>query len=205
MDDIVAITLFRHGLTEANKRHAYLGWTDSPLCLSETETRLQSHEEYDLVFSSDLGRCLETANILFPSNRAVPIRQLREMNFGQWEGKTFANLKNEAVYQNWLKDPFLVKPPQGESFSEFSKRVNTGWELAITRVLEGGVKKAAIITHGGVIRYLLSQFARYPKEFWEWQVPHHHGYELVWHRESLRRRERCILLQEVPLMAKPNG
>ena len=32
MDDTVAISLFRHGLTEANKRHAYLGWTDSPLC-----------------------------------------------------------------------------------------------------------------------------------------------------------------------------
>ena len=29
MDDAVVVALFRHGLTEENKRHAYIGWTDA--------------------------------------------------------------------------------------------------------------------------------------------------------------------------------
>ena len=32
MDDAVVVALFRHGLTEENKRKAYIGWTDSPIC-----------------------------------------------------------------------------------------------------------------------------------------------------------------------------
>ena len=31
MDDAVVVALFRHGLTEENKRKAYIGWTDSPI------------------------------------------------------------------------------------------------------------------------------------------------------------------------------
>ena len=41
--------------------------------------------------------------------------------------------------------------------------------------------------------------------FWEWHIPHGKGYELIWTRDGLRRGKQCILLQEVPLTASPNG
>lgn len=205
MDDTVAIALFRHGLTEANKRHAYLGWTDSPLCPIEKKKLVCLTEQYELMYSSDLGRCLQTAGILFPTSDPVQLSELREMHFGEWEGKTYADLKGDSFYQKWIDAPFTVKPPKGESFAEFSQRVESGWEKVVERIMEDNIHRAAVVTHGGVIRYLLTKYAPYVKGFWEWNIPHGKRYELIWKRDGLRRGKRCILLQEVPLTASPNG
>ncbi|MDQ7861466.1 phosphoglycerate mutase family protein [Peribacillus frigoritolerans] len=73
MADIVAITLLRHGLTVANERKVYLGWTDSPLSTEGEKEILDlrgSYPQYEKIFSSDLSRCVETARLLFP--HAVP-------------------------------------------------------------------------------------------------------------------------------------
>ncbi len=205
MDDVVAIALFRHGLTEANKRHAYLGWTDSPLCpIAKNEIRSVT-TSYDQVFSSDLGRCLETANLMFPQNNPSIMPELREMNFGDWEGKVYEELKNNEDYQHWLIDPSSIKPPSGETFAEFSIRIMNGWEELTKRIIDLNMKRVAIMTHGGVVRFLLTRFSPEKKSFWEWTTSHGKGYEFIWNREGLRRGERCILLQEVPLMANPNG
>ncbi|MED3552454.1 histidine phosphatase family protein [Cytobacillus praedii] len=205
MDDTVAISLFRHGLTEANKRHAYLGWTDSPLCPIEKAKLVCPSEQYELMFSSDLDRCLKTADILFPTCQPIQLSELREMHFGEWEGKTYADLKGDSFYQKWLDAPFTVKPPKGESFAEFSRRVESGWEKVVERIMEENTHRAAVMTHGGVIRYFLTKHAPYVKDFWEWHIPHGKGYELIWKRDGLRRGKQCILLQEVPLTASPNG
>ncbi|MBU8879907.1 histidine phosphatase family protein [Bacillus sp. FJAT-29790] len=205
MDDTVAIALFRHGLTEDNKRHAYLGWTDSPLCLIEKEKMQANDNEYELFFSSDLNRCLETMEIMFQACNPLILSELRELNFGQWEKKTYGELKHDPEYQKWLGSPFTVKPPEGESFFEFSTRVQAGWEKAIKKIIDSNVRKAAIMTHGGVIRHLLTKYAPEAKDFWEWKIPHGNGYELIWSLEVLREGERCTLLQEVPLTAKLNG
>jgi alpha-ribazole phosphatase len=203
MDDSVVIALFRHGLTEENKRKAYLGWKDSPLCTNSLN--LSTERRYDLYFSSDLPRCVETANILFPINTLKLMPQLREMNFGQWEGKTYEDLKELLLYQRWLSDPLSYRPPEGESFEKFTQRVQNGWEKITVEILSGNIERCAIITHGGVIRYLLSKFAPRKNDFWTWQAPHEQGYELIFEREALRRGERCTLLREVPLTAKMHG
>jgi alpha-ribazole phosphatase len=203
MDDTVVIALFRHGLTEENKRKAYLGWNDSPLCPESTE--LSTSSKYDCYFSSDLSRCISTANILFPNKELKLLSHLREMNFGKWEGKTYEDLKEVPLYQRWLSDPISFSPPGGESFLEFTRRVSIGYEQITKEMLSENIQRCAIITHGGVIRYLLSVFAPQYSDFWAWQVPHHLGYELVFEKEALRRRERCTLLREVPLTAKELG
>ena len=205
MDDTVAISLFRHGVTEANKRRAYLGWTDSPLCSIAKKEISQIPISYDQLFSSDLGRCLETAKIMFPQCKPTLMPELREMNFGQWEGKVFEDLKHDVEYLRWLDEPCSVRPPDGENFDEFSIRVIHGWEMLFKRILDMNVGKAAIMTHGGVIRFLLTRFAPEVKGFWDWSPSHGKGYELIWSRDGLRRGERCILLREVPIMANPNG
>jgi alpha-ribazole phosphatase len=203
MDDRVVIALFRHGLTEANQRMAYLGWSDSPLC-AETQIR-SSTSRYDIYFSSDLGRCVKTANLLFPNENVCLLHHLREMNFGKWEGKTYEELKNEKQYQLWLSDFLHYCPPGGESFQQFINRVQAGWEKIIEAIQTKQLERCAVITHGGVIKYLLSQLAPEQKEFWSWQIPHDYGFELIFDRESLRRSERCTLLQVVPLTEKEHG
>lgn len=203
MDDSVVIALFRHGLTVENKRKAYLGWTDSSLC--PDSPIMSTSNMYDLYFSSDLPRCITTANKLFPNKDLTLLTHLREMNFGKWEGKTYEDLKEVPLYQRWLSDPIVYCPPEGESFVDFIKRLEIGWEKITKKIISQNVRRCAIITHGGVIRYLLSEYAPIKSDFWSWQVLHHQGFELVFEIEALRRRDRCTLLREVPLTAKEHG
>jgi alpha-ribazole phosphatase len=203
MDDRVVIALFRHGITESNKRKAYLGWSDSPLCPESKAIPIS--KSYQRYFCSDLQRCVGTVERLFPTTRPHLLKELREMNFGKWEGKTYDDLKENNLYQQWLTDPYSQCPPDGESLHEFTTRVDSGWEKITDGVLKLNLENCAVVTHGGVIRYLLSRFSPHQKDFWDWQVNHHQGYELIFERESLRRGERCILLLEVPLTANEHG
>ncbi|MDQ0199639.1 histidine phosphatase family protein [Neobacillus ginsengisoli] len=203
MDDRVVIALFRHGLTVENKRKAYLGWNDSPLCPETKDLSISTRYEY--YFSSDLQRCISTVQLLFPNTNPFLIEELREMHFGKWEGKTYDELKADLLYQRWLSDPFHICPPEGESFYRFTKRVQAGWQRIIQEMHSHSIQRCAVMTHGGVIRYLLSELAPEQKDFWSWQTPHDQGLELMFDKDALRRGKRCTLLLEVPLTGKDHG
>ncbi|WLD91665.1 histidine phosphatase family protein [Alkalihalobacillus sp. AL-G] len=205
MDDIVVIALFRHGVTKDNEQKAYCGWTDTPLSQAGRHRIQSMQQNYHLYFSSDLTRCTQTSNLLFPERTPIPLTELREMHFGQWEGKTFSELKNVPAYQDWISNPSGCSPPEGERFDQFTDRLHIGWSKIIGQLLHDQVRCAAVVTHGGVIRYLLSQFAPVQKAFWEWYVPHDKAYEFIFDKDALRRGERCTLLQEVPLTVNVNG
>ncbi|WP_261128903.1 histidine phosphatase family protein [Bacillus sp. Marseille-Q3570] len=205
MDDNLVIALFRHGITEENKRKAYLGWSDSPLSKEESASIRPIKQFYDLHFSSDLARCIHTSRLLFPNKNAICLSEIREMNFGKWEKKTYGQLENRRDYRRWLMDPFSNSPPDGELFSTFQCRVQSGWNKIVNRMFDAGCSRSAVVTHGGVIRLLLSEFAPVQKSFWQWAVPHEIGFELIFEKEALRRGERCILLQEVPITGKVHG
>nr|WP_276536941.1 histidine phosphatase family protein [Oceanobacillus caeni] len=208
MDDVVAITLFRHGLTEENKRQAYVGWTDSVLTeearLALSSIRLQA-KVYDLFISSDLNRCVTTMNLLFPNIKPIKLAELREMNFGIFEGKTYADLKDDMNYQRWINQPFKEVIPGGESFQWFTYRVDKGWNRVVDMIFRNHAKNVFIVTHGGVIRYLLTRYSEEKKEFWDWKIEHGTGYVLKFRKTDLRRGEPCISLQEVPLTGKRLG
>lgn len=209
MDDSVVIALFRHGLTADNEKRAYAGWLDSPLSVNgkkqlyETSGRTPG---YQMLFTSDLTRCVETSKYLFPNGKPLLLPEFRELHFGKWEGKTHANLENDEHYQQWLEHPFTTIPPDGESFSDFTKRVDEGWKKVMEEMSSSIETRVSIVTHGGVIRYLLSRFAPVKKDFWDWEISNGNGYEMVFTNfEALRRGERCTLLQAVPLTENPHG
>lgn len=208
MDDIVVVTLFRHGLTEGNKRRVYMGWNDS-LLSEEGKLQLRSYglkqDDYDSFLSSDIDRCITTMKLLFPDVEPQLLPSLREMNFGVFQGKTYQELKDNVKYQRWLDDFFSFSPPEGESFQQFSERVLSGWEELVETIISNRLHSPFIVTHGGVISYLLSEFAPDQKGFWDWQIAHGSGVELVFDRERLRRKRRCILLREVPLTEREPG
>ena len=72
-----------------------MGWTDAPICeearIDLTNISFDS-SPYEMIVTSDLKRCLQTANLLFPEHEPISMREFREMNFGPWEGKTYAEL-----------------------------------------------------------------------------------------------------------------
>lgn len=205
MDDNLVITLFRHGLTHANECKAYLGWSDSPLSKKGRTQLSPMAADISMIFSSDLKRCTDTAAILFPEKPVIQIKELRELHFGEWEGKTYEDLKEVSDYKKWLGNPFTVIPPNGEGFDRFAVRVKHGWESVKEQMADQGIKRAAIVTHAGVIRYLLMQYAPVKKPFWEWPVSHGNGWELTFRAQDLRRDGRCILLREVLITVNRNG
>lgn len=207
MDDYLVVTLLRHGITDDNERHAYIGWTDSPLNQSGRQSLdmlRKSLTEKDLVFTSDLQRCVKTANYLFQTF-TKKLMEFREINFGDWEGSTFADLQDDPHYQQWLQEPYEVKPPNGEHIYEFIDRVSKGWTKIQRAIIQVNARNVAVVTHGGVIRYLLATYGVPVRGFWEWRVPHGSGYELVWKVAGFKEGKRCISLREVPLTGNEHG
>jgi alpha-ribazole phosphatase len=205
----LAITLLRHGLTEENRQKRFIGWTDSPLS-AEGEKQLL-HYTYptpDYIISSDLKRCKETYQCIYSSDQSIPIHyssNWRETSFGEWERKTHEELKENFDYEQWLQNWEISSIPGGESFSVFSSRVMEGWHEARDLLLSGSINHVAIITHGGPIRKIVTEFAPMNQEFWKWQVDHGTGFLLETTPEKLRRNERCISLLEVPFKGSGNG
>ncbi|WP_217586157.1 histidine phosphatase family protein [Lentibacillus saliphilus] len=208
MADRVALTFWRHGLTVANERQLYNGWGDVPLSPEGKRAIQRMHhslEEPELLFSSDLSRCLDTARLLYPDMPIESVPELREINFGDWEGHGYDALKNVPSYQKWLDAPFTARPDGGETFPEFTDRVQRGVDVIVGRINERNVNEAAIVTHGGVLRYLLTSFAPEKRPFFDWTIPNNGGYRLEWTREGLRRRQRCMSLQAVLTTEKQRG
>ncbi|MBS2968710.1 histidine phosphatase family protein [Metabacillus sp. KIGAM252] len=206
MDGFVAVTLLRHGLTEKNSRHAYIGWTDDSLS-EEGKSSLAavSLPKPDALFTSGMLRTNETAHLLFPGLKKTEILDLKEYHFGSWEGRTYAELKDDREYQHWLENMENHAPPGGESLQVFKKRVMNGWGKVRNSLLNDEADTAAIVSHGGPLRQLLTLLSGDGRAFWEWTVSPGTGYELIWTKDSFRRGEPCASLRAVPSTARLNG
>ncbi|QPA33197.1 histidine phosphatase family protein [Thermaerobacillus caldiproteolyticus] len=207
----LAITFLRHGITKENEEKRYIGFTDVPLAEHEIvrlhEAGIRLYPSADFIVSSDLIRCRQTCEILFRSSDVLvyETEEWREIHFGDWEGKTFAELKEIKEYQQWLQSSFSVAPPNGESYAEFQARIETA--LARTVELAGrvGARHVTVVTHGGPIRYVLERYAPIQRSFWEWTVPFGGGFTLESTLERWREKKRCISLSEVLFKGRENG
>ncbi len=167
--------LIRHGLTRGNLEGLYVGGgTDLPLCdegrhdLEVFKSRFV-YPAPDTVFTSPLARAVETADILFPaaSHRLV-VPQLREANFGVFEGRKMEDLVKDPEFARWM-DPTSGFVPEGaEPTMEFHARCAETLHKLLEYMIRSEVTEAACVTHGGVIMSMLAQSAlpRRPAEQW---------------------------------------
>src|SRR5690349_4324121 len=70
--------------------------------------RLQLEEDFDLIYSSPALRCTELARALSPA--FVPDNRLQELDFGEWEGRTWDTIDQQAL-QAWMDDYVHVCTP----------------------------------------------------------------------------------------------
>ncbi|OJV12363.1 MAG: alpha-ribazole phosphatase [Dyadobacter sp. 50-39] len=120
---------------------------DFPSELDAVRTRLGTG--FDIVYSSPAFRCTELARAISPAF-STDFR-LQELDFGEWEGKTWDTVDQEAL-QLWMDDYVNVRTPGGESMMQMYARVREFWmELG-----QSGGGKAVVVTHAGVIRLILS-------------------------------------------------
>jgi broad specificity phosphatase PhoE len=148
------LLLVRHGETVHNVAGIAQGWNDS--ALSERGARQVSALARRLanlgvtaLYSSPLERAMTTA-LAISDATALPIitlDDLREMNYGTWEGQSFLAVRraDEEIYRRWIADPD-VACPNGESHNDVLRRVRNAFASI---PMEGRV---VIVTHGTAIR-----------------------------------------------------
>lgn len=78
------------------------------------------------VYSSDLLRVAQTAEIIFPKLQIKTTPDFRELNFGIFEGLNCAGImeKYSEFYHDWLVNPLCISIPSGERFTDFRKRID---------------------------------------------------------------------------------
>lgn len=108
------------------------------------------------VWSSPLQRCRLLAERLDPRPRLDP--RLMEMDFGAWEGRTWASI-GRAALDAWAADIADFAPPGGESARQVQAR-------ALEFLGELQDSTAIIVTHGGVMRVLQAHWQHLPAQEW---------------------------------------
>lgn len=98
------------------------------------------------IYSSPLKRALHLAKEL---GDPIVDSRLREMDFGEWEGKDFGSISDEIA--EWALDVFGFRPPGGESAREMADRVR-----AFLRA-HGKSRPSLIVAHAGPIRAIITE------------------------------------------------
>ncbi|CBK74332.1 Fructose-2,6-bisphosphatase [Butyrivibrio fibrisolvens 16/4] len=170
-----AITFIRHGKTAGNLSNCYIGVTDEPLIIEgEDEIRKRNYPEADIVFSSPLLRCIETAGLIYPNQKPVVIDELRETNFGRFEGKNYKDLSNDIDYQRWIDSGGDLPFPDGESKAEATRRTIEGFEKVLE--LSKSYYNVSVIAHGGTIMGILSHI--FGGDYYSYHVENCEGYTI---------------------------
>ena len=178
------IHLVRCGLTDANLQGRYLGREDVPLCEKGIEELKYLKEKFDYpkvqaVFTSPLQRCKQTAAMLFEGAPMVEIPNFTEYDFGEFEGFTAEELKDNEAFRLWLGDNGDTPAPFGESNNHFRARVAIDFEKVVDGLVKTGTVESAIVAHGGVLMLILSFFGLPEAPMHEWLCESGCGYTLL--------------------------
>lgn len=155
------IFLIRHGETEWNKLGRLQGHSDVQLSSEGIRQAhlLMAHAHFpriDAIYSSDLSRSVKTAEILAKhlNLNVKKLSELRETNFGDWEGKSVKELAEKLPddFGKLFTDPERCRPPRGETFLECQARVmNVIRNIIATH--DG--KNVIVVSHGSAIRLII--------------------------------------------------
>ncbi|MBQ7045103.1 MAG: histidine phosphatase family protein [Clostridia bacterium] len=176
------IHLIRHGMTQSNVSGAYVGCrTDIPL-LKEGAAALKdmrrdnNYPRADLVFSSPLKRCVESAKILYPNKDIITVDDIKECDFGDFEGKTPTELDGRPDFLAWTSGK--APAPNGESSEELVKRLCLGLNKIVRIMMQQEKTSAAVLMHGGTIMMLLAACGLPQRHTAEWQCGFGQGYTI---------------------------
>lgn len=180
------VILIRHGQTSWNLRKKYCGLTDLYLNgrgkkqAEKLRLRLKN-ELIHKVYSSDRKRALQSAEIIFKGARIEKVGDLREMSFGIFEGRGYKEILREypSLYKKWLKRPFKVTIPKGESPMDFKKRIMAAFKK-IALCNKG--KTVAVVCHGGTISVILN-YSLKSKDFWK-RIPASASLNIIEYKNS---------------------
>ena len=199
----VRLILMRHGQTEWNLQGRYQGRADLPICAAGRVTAQRAAAALQgraaaLLLASPLQRARQTAAVIGPAVgglQSVIDERLTEIDFGQWQGLTQAQVKARwpALLRSWKRAPDSVCFPGGERLLDALERLrdfllNPPW-------LGGGVRCALAVSHAGVIRLASLLAEQRPlAQFREIAVASGALHEFHWYAGGSLRRVACTAL-----------
>ncbi len=155
------VILVRHGESEMNRDGLFFGWLDPELTEKGKE---QAHKakniiekfKYDEIYSSDLLRARKTAEII--NYQGLPLNvceELREINFGIFEGLTYEEIsrKYPVEVKLWEEKWQEYDYEHGENVTQLQKRA-----VDFLNKLDKEKKDIVVVTHWGVINCILSYY-----------------------------------------------
>ena len=186
------IVLLRHGETVYNEQHRYQGVSDGPLSERGREKLRADDNAPDEVIVTPLCRTKQTAAILFPNAKQIVCDDLREMDFGDFEGRTYDEMKDDAAYGAWLDSGCETACPNGESRAAFCERVCHAFEACVDEASARGEALLVIVAHGGTQMAALSRFVLPHRDYYEWNTPNAGGFVLDASQWRARRVLRVV-------------
>lgn len=149
--DVTRFWWVRHGPTH---QKAFTGWRDVPADLSDRAAleRLHAHlPQGAVLISSDLIRAVATADAIAATRQRLPHDPaLRELHFGDWDGKHWAEVaaSHPDLSRAYWEDPGDHAAPNGESWNEAAARVGAAVDR-LTAAYAG--RDIVIVAHFGAI------------------------------------------------------
>ncbi|OGR87761.1 MAG: hypothetical protein A3A86_02745 [Elusimicrobia bacterium RIFCSPLOWO2_01_FULL_60_11] len=159
------VRLIRHASTPATAGKRFIGTTDMGLSgKGRGEARRLKRVFADRgadIWCSPMKRCLETARLAGAATRRIKVHHdLKEIDFGLWEGLTFKEISKRYPKgaRLWLRHLSRFRFPGGEDMAEFDRR--TG-KMA-DRIRSHRRERLLVLAHGGVIRGILRHLLDLP-------------------------------------------
>ncbi len=161
------VIFIRHGKTAGNIEKRYIGTTDeslSPIGVSEVKEKI--YPLADRVISSPFRRCIQTAQIIY-GHKGEIYYDLRECDFGDFENKSYEELKYNVDYIKWLESNGNMTFPNGESHFGFCDRCCKCFE----KIIENNIaENISFVVHGGTIMAILEKYCIEKKSFFDWRI-----------------------------------
>ena len=210
------VIFIRHLPTPGNEKKQYIGRTDEVLSSGSVTSFHKKREMYlksqkegkyppfyppaEMIVASPMKRCVQTAELIYPGQKIVTEPELRECDFGRFEGKTYEELKDDPAYIAWLESGGVLAFPEGEDQEAFRSRCAEGVRRRLQKGITEKKKSIAFVVHGGTIMAALHRLAEGEHDFYDWQTGNGRGFlALAAEDEWQAGREILREIRELPV------
>lgn len=188
----------RHGETLWNKKGIIQGQMDSSLTkegidMAKNLRDMSRDIHFDKVYSSDLGRAYDTAKIIVPNREIIKTDLLREIDVGNWSGKTLSEVheKYTDLHQKYFEKPNEYYREDGESLYDLKDRVEEFFKKVI---YPDEYKEILIVTHGVTMVAMFNIMENIPiKNFWTNRVRRNGFFNIAEYKDG-----KFAILQKAP-------
>jgi len=170
------LILVRHGQTDWNTAQRFQGQSDIPLNelgrrQADALANRLSAQPIDVIYSSDLQRAFDTASLI--ARGKIEVRadaRLREVNFGDWEGLTYNEIKIKYpdAFTAWENDVCKNAPPKGETLEQLTVRTQS----ILTDLHEKYQDQTVLlVAHGGALQTMIClALDLKPTRYWQFHL-----------------------------------